>query len=89
MKKLRIAQYLLADKVSQLLKERRKLQINLDESYKALKKLDEVSEKDLKDYLDNYIPEELSLSFIMKELNVIREENFNFMQGVLRDWMGD
>jgi len=86
---LRIAQYLLADKVSQLLKERRKLQINLDESYKALKKLDEVSEKDLKDYLDNYIPEELSLSFIMKELNVIREENFNFMQGVLRDWMGD
>jgi len=88
-KKLRIAQYLLADKVSQLLKERRKLQINLDESYKALKKLDEVSEKDLKDYLDNYIPEELSLSFIMKELNVIREENFNFMQGVLRDWMGD
>lgn len=86
---MRIAQYLLADKVSQLLKERRKLQINLDESYKALKKLDEVSEKDLKDYLDNYIPEELSLSFIMKELNVIREENFNFMQGVLRDWMGD
>jgi hypothetical protein len=55
-KKLRIAQYLLADRVGQLRKEQGKVEIYLDEGYRVAMKLQEVSEKDLKDYLDNYLP---------------------------------
>jgi hypothetical protein len=56
-KKLRIAQYLLADRVGQLRKEQGKVEIYLDEGYRVAMKLQEVSEKDLKDYLDHYLPE--------------------------------
>lgn len=87
-KKLRIAQYLLADRVGQLRREPGPVRISLDESYKAWRKCEEVGEKELKDYLDNYVPEGLGMGLILRELNVIREENFDFLQGVLREWLG-
>lgn len=73
MKKLRISQYLIADKFNTFRKNKEKVEISVDKSFKAKYNYDQITEKEFKEYLDRYFPDSLNITLILKELNVIRE----------------
>jgi hypothetical protein len=47
-----------------------------------------VREREFKQYLDGFFPKQLTVSGVMAELNGIREENFDLLQLILKEWQG-
>lgn len=65
-KKLRICQYLIQQRLTAVRKNPKPTEIKISQDYLAHAKIEKATSKDFKDYLDHYQPENLTLDHILK-----------------------